>query len=201
LSGGDPGPGKLIERARGGDWDAIEDLVSGAIAPTFDAALHLFGDPAKAAQAAEDALLAMLAAVRAGSVQEGGDPLAATATSLAAAARASGIVPFAAGLSAGDLVALGLRPDDGRRGEIAKLAASDRVAAVLTFALDLPPDALAAPLGATPAAIAGSLARILDAIPHEDPAQAFRDILDARAAQVRLPAGLEDRVLDRFEQG
>src|SRR5260221_7666037 len=43
---------RLIERARGGDWDAIEDLVSGAVAPTFDAALHLMGDPARAAHAA-----------------------------------------------------------------------------------------------------------------------------------------------------
>jgi hypothetical protein len=188
---------RLIERARGGDWDAIEDLLSGALAPTFDAALHFAGDPALAARLAEDALFDLLLAVRSGSFSDG-DPLGPAARSLAQSA--AGQAPFDTGLLPEDLVAIGRRPDDARRADLAKVSAADRVTAVLAYALDVPPDELARALDRPHADVAGAIDRVLAAIPHDDPAQALRDVLDARASRARLPADLEDRVLDRLEQ-
>jgi hypothetical protein len=189
---------RLLESARGGDWDAIEDLLTGMLAPTFDAALHLTGDPAKAGTVAEDALVDVLLSVTSGAWKEG-DPLAAAACALAKGA-AGGPAPFETSLTPEDLVAIGRRPDDARRGELARVAAADRVIAVLAYALDLAPDELAPALGRPPAEVAGAIERVLAAIPHDDPAQAFRDVLDTRAARARVPGDLEDRVLDRLEE-
>jgi hypothetical protein len=190
---------RLIERARGGDWDAIEDLVVGALAPTFDAALHLSEGAADAAVATEDALFAMLVAIRDGALPSG-DPLAAAAAALAGAAGAAGKAPFAAGLSPEDLVAIARRPDDPRRGDLGKVPAADRIAAVLAFSLDLDAGTLAEALGARAADVQAAIDRVLGAIPHDRPAEALRDVLDARAARVRLPLDVEERVLDRFEK-
>jgi hypothetical protein len=189
----------LVERARAGDWDAIEDLVAGASAPTFDAALHLFGDAERAARAAEDALFALLLAVRGGEFDEG-DPLRVTGRSLAEAAKAGGAEPFAKGLAPDDLIILGLRPDDARRAALGKVAAADRIAAVLAFALDLEPADLAWALGRPRPEAESAVARVLAAIPLEPPAGAFRDILDAHAASTRLPGDVEEHVLDRYEK-
>jgi hypothetical protein len=189
---------RLLERARGGDWDAIEDLLSGILAPTFDAALHLTGDPAKAGPAAEEALVDVLLSVKSGA-WKAGDPLAAAARALARRGSTEP-APFEGGLSPEDLVAIGRRPDDARRGELARVAAADRVAAVLAYALDIAPDDLASALGRPPAEVAAAIDRVLAAIPHEDPAQAFRDVLDTRAARARVPGDLEDRILDRVER-
>jgi hypothetical protein len=189
---------RLIERARGGDWDAIEDILSGALAPTFDAALHMAGDPVHAARLAEDALLDLLLAVRSGSFSDG-DPLSRTARSLANSASATG-GPFETGLLPDDLVVIGMRPSDARRADLGRVAAADRVAAVLAYALDVPPEELAQAFDRPRAEVEAAIGRVLAAIPHEEPEQALRDILDARAARARLPADLEDRVLDRLEQ-
>jgi hypothetical protein len=189
----------LLERARGGDWDAIEDLVSGAVAPTFDAAFHLFGDPARAASATEEALLALLLAVRRGEIT-GGDPLRVTGRSLATAAAAAAVSPFASGLATEDLVAIGARPDDARGAAVGKLAAADRVAAILAFALDLEPADLAFALGRPKGEAAASVDRLLAALPHAAPSDGFREILDARASRARVPPDVEERVLDRYEK-
>jgi hypothetical protein len=190
---------RLIERARGGDWDAIEDLVAGAIAPTFDAALHLLGDAALASQATEDALLALLLAVRKGEIRSE-DPLIVSARSLSAAAQASGSSPFSGGLGAEDLVTIERRLDDPRRSDLGKIAAADRIAAVLAFSLDLAPEELGPALGRAPADLRSAIDGVLDSLPHEQPEEAFRAILDARASRARVPLHVEDRVLDRFEK-
>jgi hypothetical protein len=189
----------LIERARAGDWDAIEDLVAGTVAPTFDAALHVFGDPKRAEAAAEDALLALLIAVRGREIEDG-DPLRATGRSLAEAAAAAKAGPFAEGLTPDDLVLIGLRPDEARRGALTGVAAADRVAAILAFALGLEPADLAWALGRSRPDAEAAVLRVLDAIPHARPAEALRDILDARAASTRVPPDLEEHVLDRYEK-
>jgi hypothetical protein len=189
----------LLERARGGDWDAIEDLVSGAVAPTFDAAFHLFGDQARAASATEEALFALLQAVRRGEIT-GGDPLRAAGRSLAQATAEAGASPFAAGLETEDLVTIGARPGDARGAAVGRLASADRVAAVLAFALDLEPADLAFALGRPKAEATASVDRVLAALPHAVPAEALRDILDARASRARVPTDVEDRVLDRYEK-
>jgi hypothetical protein len=190
---------RLMERARGGDWDAIEDLVSGATAPTFDAAFHLFGDASRAEKETEEALLEMLGRIGSGEIA-GGDPLAATGRSLARACQSSSAAPFASGLSPEDLVILGLRPDDARRGAIARTPAADRIAAVLAMALDLEPADLARALEVSEKAAVAAVDRVLAAIPQAAPAEAFRSLLDARAAHVRVPLDVEERVLDRYEK-
>jgi hypothetical protein len=189
---------RTIERARAGDWEAIEDLVGGAIAPTFDAAIHLFGDEAQARRVTEEALLAMLVSVRRGELRDG-DPLTMTARSLAASASAAGAHPFPAGLEADDLVAIGCRPDDARGAALGTLPPADRVAAILAFALDLGAHEIAPAIGREVAAVERAIQSALAAIPHAQPEQALRDLLDARAGRFRLPAEIEEHVLDRFE--
>jgi hypothetical protein len=189
----------LFDRARGGDWEAIEDLVAGAVAPTFDAALHLFGDAAQATSATEDALLALLQAVRRGELDDG-DPLRVTGRALARAAAGGGAAPFAGGLSSDELVAIGARPDDSRGAAVAKIALADRVAAVLAYALDLDSGDLAYALERPKTEVTASVDRVLAAIPHPAPGEAFRIVLDARAARARVPSDVEERVLDRYER-
>jgi hypothetical protein len=190
---------RLIQRARAGDWEALEDLATGASAPTFDAAFHLFADQERAAKAAEDALLALLLEVRRGQFVDG-DPLGVTGRALADSARAAGISPFSTGLTVEDLVLIGRRPDDARGTEIGRLAPEDRVAAVLAFALDLAPQDLAHALGERRGSAVERVARVLDVIPAENPEEALHAILDERASRARVPADLEERVLDRYEK-
>lgn len=187
-----------LERARGGEWDAFEDLLGRTVAPTFDAAVHLFPDAATAAAAAEEALLAFLVAVRRGAFSAG-DPLKATARTLARATRAAGRYPFAAGFGPEDLACLGLAPDDGRGKLFAKTADLDRLALALDVALDLEPADLAYALETPEKEARAAVERALAAVPSSSPRNALRDLFDARAARTPLPSGLEDRVLDRFE--
>jgi hypothetical protein len=190
---------QLIERAARGDWEAIEDLVSGTMAPAFDAALHLFGDPVEAARQTEEALLGMLVAIRRGS-HGAGDPEILAARGLRTSASASKASPFAAGLEPDDMIAIAMRPDDARRADLGAVSAEDRVLAMIAFALDLTPSDLALACDRTPAEVSAAVDRVLGAIPHERPESALRDILDARASRVRVPLEIEERVLDRFEQ-
>jgi hypothetical protein len=191
---------RLFARARARDWDAIEDLVAGALAPTFDAAWHVFGDVRDAARAAEDALLAMIKAVAAGELTDG-DPLIVCARALARAAQTANKAPFADGLRQDDMAVITRRPDDARRLDLARTAPADRLAAVLTAALDLSPEEMAVALETSPGEIGAAVDRVVRTIPHEAPGTAFRDILDARAAAVRVPIDVEEHVLDRFERG
>src|SRR4029079_3471611 len=132
------------------------------------------------------ALLALLLAVRGGEF-DSGDPLRVTGRRLAEAAQAARREPFEQGLAPEALIRLGLRPDDARRAGLGKLAAADRIAAVLAFALDLEPADRAGVIARPRPEAASAVLRALATIPHELPAEAFRDVLDAHAATTRLP--------------
>jgi hypothetical protein len=187
-----------LERAASGAFDAFEELLGQTVSPTFDAALHLRDDPIEAAAAAEEALFALLLAVRRGSFS-GGDPLKFAARELVRGARGAGRAPFSNGLVAEDLVILGLDLSDGRGPLFGKLDAFDRFAATLDVALDLEPRDLAFALERPEKDVGPALARAFAAVPSDRGRDALRDVLDARASRVRLAPGLEDRVLDRLE--
>jgi len=193
------GPPPALDRARAGDWEGFEDLLGQTLAPTFDAAVHLFGGGPAAATAAEDALFDLLESVRRGRFTHG-DPLKWTARTLVRGARAAGRAPLEGGLAADDLVELGLAPGDGRGPAVGRLPVDDRLAATLDVALDLEPRDLAFALEKPEAEAAAALARAFKAVPHARPREALRDVFDRRAARERLPAGAEDRVLDRLEK-
>jgi hypothetical protein len=188
-----------LERARGGEWDAFEDLLGQTVAPTFDAAIHLLDDPATAEAASEEALFGLLTAVRRGSFHHG-DPLKFTARSLVRTARGASRSPFAEGFGPEDLTQLGLPPTDGRGRLFGKQPELERFALTLDVALDLEPRDLAFALEKPEAEVAPALDRALQAVPVSSPRNALRDLFDARAARHRVPPGLEDRVLDRLEK-
>ncbi len=194
----DDGKPSVFSRAHGGDWEAYEELLAQTVAPTFDAAVHLFEDAATAGAAAEEALFSLALAVRKAEFTAG-DPLKFTARLLARGAKAAARSPFFAGLTPEDLTLLALEPTDGRGSNFAKASELARYAVVLDVALDLEPRDLAYALEKPEAEVAAALAEALDLVPAHDPRDAFRDVLDARAARFRLPPGIEDRVLDRLE--
>ena len=185
-----------LELAKQGDFAGFEDLLSQAIAPIFDLSVHLFG--AKAEAAAEDALYALLIAVRKAEFLAG-DPLKHAARTLVRRAKAEGVTPFTEGLDAGDMLLLALDPTDGRGKLFAKLPPEARLAVTVETALDLGPRDLAYVLECTDAAADAALKQGFAAVPSASPKDAMRDILDTRAAAMRLPFGLEDRLLDRLE--
>ena len=185
-----------LELAKQGNFEGFEDLLSQAIAPIFDLSVHLFG--MKAEPAAEDALYALLLAVRKGEFLAG-DPLKHAARTLVRRAKAEGMTPFVEGLDAGDMLLLALEPTDGRGKLFAKLPPEARLAVTVETALDLGPRDLAYVLECTDAASDAALKQGFASVPSASPKDAMRDILDTRAAAMRLPFGLEDRLLDRLE--
>ncbi len=187
-----------FERARSGDWEAYEEIVSATIAPTFDAAWLILGDADAAARVTEESLFELLQAVKSGAFR-GGDTLRFTGRAVVRAARAAKSEPFASGLEPDDMAFANCPPNDPRRFDLGKLPASDRIAIILGLAMDLEPSDLAHALEVPVDHALAAADRALAAVPSHLPKDALRDMLDNRASRVRVPFSLEERVLDRFE--
>jgi hypothetical protein len=177
----------VFERARQGEKEAFEEILSSVVAPTFDTALHLFGDPECARKGTEDALFALLESVQSGAFA-GSEPLAFLGGRLAAAARERNAVPLT-GMMAGESF-------QGR--VVPALSVEEGTAIILELSLGLTLGELADAMRLDRPTAALVLARAHGALDTQDPAEAWQELLDARAAAVRLPSGIADRVLDRM---
>lgn len=183
---------RTLDRARGGDDAALVDLLAGVLAPTFDAACHLFRDATRAREATEAALVHLAATIRSGAL-EGDDPLACTGGRLARDAREGGFAPFPDG---------GNEPPPGGADlrtlrHVAALPETDRRLLILDLALGLPESGLATALGLPREEVALALGRI-HGPPGTDLRTRLQELLDGHAAMFPLPRGLLDGIARRL---
>lgn len=185
-------------RFAAGDDSAASAIVAETLCPTFDFAYHVFADADRAGIVAREACTDLLAKLRKGPLRAP-ELLAETAAYVVARARTEGVSAFSKPFAFEDAALLGCAPTDRRLPALAAAPAEVRQALAASVAMDLDGPALGYAIGVSASEADALLARGLSLVPSDAPLTRLRDLMDDRAARVRIPRGTEEAILEPFE--
>ncbi len=187
-----------IERFAAGDDSAASAIIAETLAPTFDLAFHFCGDAERAGEATYEACSTLLNIVR-GQRYRAPEPLAVTGAFINSWGNREGLAPFSTPFAFEESAALGCTPTDKRLGALSGASIGVRRAVATAIAMDLADAALGFALGLPMNEANAAVDAGLCLIPSETPLVRLRDLMDLRAASVRIPRGIEDKILAPYE--